>query len=575
MNADGRHPSERREGPQPLTPLERQPAEAAMATFRVAGNVWTFLAARLYSNPVMSIVMRELKQNSADACRRAGRDPRITFVIRSNPGLSYGSLSCCDNGCGMTAEVLAARFLALGATSKGLDETGGFGVGKAIILGGCTWWSVKTTDCHVTLDHINKKPIETGLPPVDGTLVELRYDPLPEHDMRCSKIKMSESAFVTGLSWLAHDAVPTHVSVVRDGFLTQIWELPGLPLDDSSIVAEGTRQHTAWKLFQAPAQQIAPLLTPGAGSLAPKSAGRLFVRLRGLVQFSTSVGDHPDCWVLDIETSAAPGDPDYPLSLSREDLEQRLRCEVDAAILPHHQNPVTSATRQFRARNAPVTEYYSGQMLLPDAPDDDDLPQMDPGESQPSESEIESDRLYRRCSAFSEQSTDIDTGRFSPAGVALMVKGADRSRRDVGAPHNVRLLRVWGKLVAAMLRGGEISESFGIGFLHDATTLAERVEGPKGIYYLVNPTASSALVSRPAATLLRLAFTAAHEAAHARYAAHTEYHSSLMAAMLDNCSEWLAEHWRELLWEIAGEQGNHHREQTDQLSLWACEKGGR
>lgn len=43
-----------------------------------------------------------------------------------------------------------------------------------------------------------------------------------------------------------------------------------------------------------------------------RSAGRLSVRLASLVQFDEYLGDRADCWALDVETEAAPKDPDYP-----------------------------------------------------------------------------------------------------------------------------------------------------------------------------------------------------------------------------------------------------------------------
>ncbi|MFK4132309.1 ATP-binding protein [Pseudomonas luteola] len=74
--------------------------------------------------------IREVIQNSSDA-----KATKIDFTIES---LSEGCrIVVCDNGIGMTEEILTTKFLALRQTSKGGDDsasTGAFGVAKEIIL---------------------------------------------------------------------------------------------------------------------------------------------------------------------------------------------------------------------------------------------------------------------------------------------------------------------------------------------------------------------------------------------------------------------------------------------------------
>ena len=82
-----------------------------------------------------------------------------------------------------------------------------------------------------------------------------------------------------------------------------------------------------------------------------------------MVQFDEYMGDHADCWVLDVETEAASKDPDYPFALSREKMAKPLAEMVDAVLEAHRRNPVSSHCRQFRHAARPTTVYYQGEWL--------------------------------------------------------------------------------------------------------------------------------------------------------------------------------------------------------------------
>jgi len=43
----------------------------------------------------------------------------------------------------MDEDTILDSFLCLGGTDKTQGDTGGFGIAKAVILGGCTWWELR------------------------------------------------------------------------------------------------------------------------------------------------------------------------------------------------------------------------------------------------------------------------------------------------------------------------------------------------------------------------------------------------------------------------------------------------
>ncbi|HIE38388.1 MAG TPA: ATP-binding protein [Anaerolineae bacterium] len=503
--------------------------ERRAAALTAGVDMWGYFAHNLYAHPVSVIAVRELYQNGRDACRRAGRLPKIVIVVVVTDD-GYGRITCRDNGCGMDEDTILDRFLRLGGTDKAAGDTGGFGIAKAVIIGGCTHWEVRTHDLHVSMDHVRKGlPIDTGFPWLDGTRVVLRYDPLPEHDSRHRHLRIRLRDLAAALSWLAHNDSPCTVVLKHGQGRPQIWRFDGVRPTSDTLVSEGRLGRTTWRLHQIPPQN--KNITPIADGPPIPSTGKLFVRLHGLVQFTGfSTGEHPDCWILDLETRARPTDPDYPLSLSREGMNPDLSAAVWKSLEPHIYNPISSHSRRFRAADRPITLVFSGRWLgrscsLPD-------PRM------PSPS-VEREAGTFRLSVF-EQAAKIVRPGASPLGYAVMVKGANSST-NVFAPHKLRLLEAWARIVELVARAGEIWEQFGVGFLYDADDLAERVVSPDGVFYLVNPRLAGLAVSRPREALLKMFGLAAHELAHERYPNHGEGHSSRMGElMLAAAGEFIA-----------------------------------
>jgi len=207
-----------------------------LPAFTTGVDVWGFFAAHLYSYPLLPIVLRELFQNARDACRRVGHEPRIRIAVLGDADFRYGQIVCRDNGCGMDEDTILDRFLCLGGTDKAQGDTGGFGIAKAVILGGCTWWEVRTHPSTgsgqipsigsgqvpsagsgrclcVSLDHVlEQRPVDVVASRQEGSRILLRYDPLPEHDPRYAKLRFQSWHLAQALGWLVHSNTPCVVT---------------------------------------------------------------------------------------------------------------------------------------------------------------------------------------------------------------------------------------------------------------------------------------------------------------------------------------------------------------------------
>jgi hypothetical protein len=520
-------------------------------------DVWGYFTSSLYSHPMLSIVLRELFQNARDACRRADRLPHIHVAVLADEDFQYGRVICRDQGCGMQECTLIDRFLCLGGTDKGQGEIGGFGIAKAIILGSSTHWEVRTYPAaapglglYLSLDHLrDRRPVDTFAAGAGrkGTRIVLRYDPLPEHDPRHARLRFRRWHLPQALSWLAHSDTPCTLTARVGQQRAQVWRMDGLQTGADTLVAEGREARTTWRLHQVPALALSDFADLSVGS-----AGRLFVRLAGLVQFDEPVADHPDAWILDVETEAAPRDPDYPFSLSREEMSGPMRMATDAVLESHRRNPLTSHRRQFRRSDCPTTVYYEGDWLGRGGAASAYNPE--PDRIAAAQQIVGAEAVTLRASAFAQAMTVVPNLQRSPLGFAILIKGADRTRRDCLAPHNLRLLAAWAQIVDLVMQANDVREKFGVGFLFDADAFAERLSDDRGVFYLVNPAVVGLSTSKSPETLVKMFVHAGHEVAHSRHADHGEYHSSCQADLLTNAAGVFSAQQRRLARELRGER---------------------
>ena len=518
---------------------------------RTSPKVWRLLGPALYSeSPLLAITLRELFQNARDACLAAGREPQILIGLKADACFTQGVLFCDDNGIGMDEDTILDRFLVLGESKKSAGSTGGFGIAKATILGACSWWELHTRDLFICYDHLEQgRPIDHVQKRV-GTRVILRYDP-PGDDRQSRAISLNPYKFARGVSWIAHSDTPCRVQVELEGMGPQEWQLPGLNLEGREPIYRGAAGLTRWAIYQLDPLELAPLRyrrDDAEWTTGLFSAGHVFYRANGLVQFSDYLsGDHPNCFIVEVETEATPGSPDYPFTPSRESLVGEIRERVKDCLDAHKYNPLTSASRH-RNRDKPKDQIlFDGRWL--GAPGESwRLAQV--RDNLRLAGEVTGGQGALRHTSLMERAGSLKSEGRSPLGVKLLIKGLAHSRRDVFRPHYQRLLSVWGQVVELVMEANDVLEPFGIGFVLDGDAVAERYVCREGVFYLLNPRGLA--VTRPAETLLVLLAEACHELAHADYPNHNEAFSSYQGELLRGAAPLFAARRRELERMLAG-----------------------
>ena len=122
-----------------------------------------------YTDPTVGF-LREFLQNS--------RDARATEINLSVDDTPEGVLFVCrDNGCGMDRDTIENKLMALGETTKGEHDTGGFGVAKIIIFFAQRRYMIETQDLIVQGSG-GRYTVERSARRVQGTIatVELNRD---------------------------------------------------------------------------------------------------------------------------------------------------------------------------------------------------------------------------------------------------------------------------------------------------------------------------------------------------------------------------------------------------------------
>ena len=522
-------------------------------------KVWQILGPALYTQrPLMAITMRELFQNARDACLGQPRPMDALFHLSTDSDFTAGTLTCRDNGCGMDEDTLLDRFFVLGESLKAPGSTGGWGIAKATILGGCCWWEVKTQNVYVSLDHLEeRRPIDT-LPPEEeimGTEIRLRYDALHRHDPRYNKIGLSRYKLAEGLSLLAHSDSPCTItlSLCEDGQKPTQYqrELEGLRPSEEDLLYKVSLRGTSVAIYQVDSLSILPVTIPGKGRYAVDSKGFVFYRLNGLAQFSRYFARHPDVFVVDITTQIPPGGEGYPFTPSREQVSEEVRSIVREALEAHKENPLTSAScrRHRKGTEKRDTLFYPGQWWGEKGEEPDRKAQDMVGVAQGFTS---SPGASLRSSSLMEGGSEPHLMERSPLGVSLFFKGLSSTRRNLFAPHNLRLLSVWGKVVRMVLEASSIHEQFGIGFVFDTDFLAERLVNEKGVFYLLNPSHHRIKVSRPHATLWAMFLHATHEITHSSEEHHSEHFTNWQSQLYLEALEALLRRERSLVRELSG-----------------------
>lgn len=331
-------------------------------------TIWKLQCQNLYnSKNLAALAIRECLQNSLDAIDKAVRLGQISkeeaFVSIIWSG---NDVTVEDNGIGMTIEDLHTKFLTLGGTTKGDENSvGGFGIAKSVILGCGTGFKVETQDNVFTSDDLGKNPI--GKQDFrQGTKITL-------YSVQTGKgtvISDNESSFLQSvLDYILSSDIETTVKIngkVYSPFFNKSIKTRRMPATfgiSSEMIPDKTKLN------------INVYKDNGVGSKY------LYVRLRGLTQFKQYLGWNANCnIVLDFQTKLDPRSTEYPFSTNREGLKAQYYGIVEAIRDKVSQSPlsissddeyretlydnVNNSVEQARAISASISNTVTSEITL-------------------------------------------------------------------------------------------------------------------------------------------------------------------------------------------------------------------
>ena len=300
--------------------------------------IWKLQCQNLYNSKNLgALAVRECIQNSIDAITRAVRKGQIEKwegLIKINFD-SSSTVIVEDNGIGMDVKTIHDKFLSLGGTTKGdEDSVGGFGLAQAVILGCGSWFSIETQDNYLSSDDLGKNPI-SKVSYRQGTRITLK-------DVQ------------TGKTTKVSDNLESFKYAVLEYVLSS--DIP------YRVLVNGT-EYEPWfkksrKTYRSPAQfNISSSMIPDDTKLSinvykdkSNSSKYLWVRLRGLTQFKQYLGWNANCnIVLDFQTKLDPRSSEYPFSTNREGLKAHYQGITEAIRDKITQSPLSiSSNDEFK-----------------------------------------------------------------------------------------------------------------------------------------------------------------------------------------------------------------------------------
>lgn len=438
--------------------------------------VWRTLGPNQYTErPLIAITIRELIQNADDAIYATGRDDGLIHLsyIEEN---GVGILKCKDNGCGMNEDTILDKFLCLGESDKPSGATGGFGIAKAAIIGACDTWSIYTQHNYLDSSMIGKASIKK-VPFYDGAEIMLSWD----------------------LEKTSKDLKPNYLGLYRGWDFIQFSDLAS----NAKVIFEyGHEIMTPSFTYETKVIENNKNFTLTLCKASKKIDSKIYYRLNGLVQFIEDFQENSDLFfMVDIKTDKKPQDSNYPLGPSRETISYMLRKNIHSWIEPYRIN-IVSGTKAFNERVNEV-KFFPGNKI-------------GVGTNEK--------RNYFYSSIPSKfDSERLITSDGNPVEYEMIVRRVNSTAKiDIYSDNNRKLLYVWAKLLelGAEVTGIDKRESFGIGFILDDGTKAERYSYVNKIFYLINP--KMVPISKPQEAIPKIIFLVAHELTHSFYPDHTE-----------------------------------------------------
>lgn len=272
-------------------------------------TIWKLQCQNLYNSKNLgALAVRESVQNSLDAIGKAIKAGQIKEE-EAYIHIDFDSekLVISDNGIGMDIQTLHEKFLNLGGTTKGDENSvGGFGIAKAVILGCGTGFKVETQDNVLTSEDLGKNPIQKTTFR-QGTQITLYGVQTGKH----STIADNPDSFLAAIKdYIFSSDIAVEVLINGQKFepyFTKTVKTRRSP-GQFNIASDSIPDNTKLKINVFKDKE--------------DTCKYLYVQLRGLTQFKQYLGWNANCdIVVDFQTKLDPRSTDYPFSTNREGLK--------------------------------------------------------------------------------------------------------------------------------------------------------------------------------------------------------------------------------------------------------------
>lgn len=466
---------------------------------KISPQLWLSLGKQQYKNHTAVIAIRELLQNSRDACIRANRPPDIRIVLDGKEPLT---VQCVDNGCGMSELDVRDKLLQFGPVNdnKGAGDVGGFGIAK-ILLFGCYPWYLQTHDIYFDSDIFFSEGDSKQADYIDGTSVTLTVEK-----------GLNQSDLLLAFGMVKFNNVPVQFTYNNQ--------------TETLHFTEDIKFHKETKLCRL-------YLSEPVTVFGQTLSGYAVYRLKGLVQFIEHKGFNGFNVIIDINADDLDAQsPNYPLTTSREALKGSEWWEIYSLLSDFKENPNTTAACLDDSENE--VKLYEDKIFSAKRPKkakkDKDSPDSDllgsdqdegdePDEDCPVEPDDNSDQDCPDTPDGNQDKSEKLYQRRPGVGLPVIVKG----RKEKPTVEEKRILRIWGEVVRLVTH----DDLFGVGIVVSKHAAAARLEYGLNVYYLLNTSRLPDNLTKDG-LILYLWTVATHESVHLWQSGHNETFTSKM-----------------------------------------------
>lgn len=294
-------------------------------------TIWKLQCQNLYNSKNLgALAVRESVQNSLDAINKAIKAGQIS-EDEAYIHIDFDSekLVISDNGVGMDIQMLHEKFLNLGGTTKGDENSvGGFGIAKAVILGCGTGFKVETQDNVFTSEDLGKNPIQKTTFR-QGTQITLYCVQTGKH----STIADNPDSFLAAIKdYILSSDIDVEVLI------------NGQKFEPYFVKTVKTRRSPGQFNIASDSIPADTKLKVNVFKDKEDTCKYLYVQLRGLTQFKQYLGWNANCdIVVDFQTKLDPRSTDYPFSTNREGLKAQYQGILESIRDKVSQSPLSIA----------------------------------------------------------------------------------------------------------------------------------------------------------------------------------------------------------------------------------------